>query len=109
MAFVIKRGDRRPRFRVQLTQTTAGETVPVDITGVSSVKMLMKQGGGALKVNTAMTVVDATNGIVEYAWGATDTDTSGAYNVEVELDWGGEKQTFPSEGYFTVTINEDLG
>lgn len=114
MAYQIKRGDRRPYFRVQLKQTDpaspTGALIPVDLTGAVAVKFLMKPAAGALKVNATGFIVSATTGVVEYRWGATDTDTSGTFNMEVEVDWGGgEKQTFPSSSYFPVTISDDLG
>lgn len=105
--FSIKRNDRRPRWRYGLTVN--GE--PADLTGATAVRFIMKQGATTKVNKQAMTVIDATSGLIEYAWGATDTDTSGVYNVEVEVDWGGspaELQTFPNEGYFTVTITDDL-
>jgi hypothetical protein len=105
MPYVFKRNDRRPRWRVQLKVN--GD--PIDLTGAAGVKFTMKTGS-TLKVNKQpMTIIDAPTGIVEYAWGATDTDTSGTYNVEVEVQWTGtEFQTFPSTGYFTLTIEDDL-
>lgn len=114
MAYQIKRNDRRPYFRVQLKQTdplsSTGALIPADITGAVGVKFLMKGTAGALKVNTAGFIISPATGVVEYRWGATDTDTSGSFNMEVEIDWGGgEKQTFPSSGYFAVTIVDDLG
>jgi hypothetical protein len=106
MAFEIKKGDRRPRYRVQLT----ANGTPVDLTGATGVRFLMKAGTtGTAKVDAAASVVDAATGIVEYAWALADTDTAGPFNVEFEVNWSGEKQTFPSSGYFTITINEDLG
>lgn len=106
MAFEIKRNDRRPRWRVQLTANGS----PADITGAVAATFTMKQGASIVKVNKQpMTIIDAAAGIVEYTWAAGDTDTSGTYNVEVEVDWGGgEYQTFPSKGYFTITVNDDL-
>lgn len=104
MAFEIKRNDRRPYWRAALTSN--GD--PVSLTGATAVRFTMKQGA-TVKVNKQpMTVIDAATGVVEYPWGASDTETSGTYNVEVEVDWGGELQSFPSTGYFTVTINDDL-
>lgn len=106
MAFAIKKGDRRPRYRVQLTANGS----PVDLTGATAIRFLMKSGvTGALKIDGVATVVDAATGIIEYPWAAGDTDTSGTFNIEFEVNWAGEKQTFPSSGYFTCTINDDLG
>lgn len=108
MAFEIKRNDRRPYFRVALTQNGSA----ADLTTAVAARFIMKTGS-TIKVNRAtMTFIDKPGGIVQYAWAATDTDTSGDYNCEVEIDWGGspaELQTFPSKGYFTVTITDDLG
>lgn len=106
MAYEIKRNDRRPYWRVQLTQNGA----PADITGNAGVTFTMKTGS-TIKVNKAtMVVIDPVLGIVEYRWSnASDTDTSGTYNAEVEVDWGGGvTQTFPSKGYFAVEITDDL-
>jgi len=112
MAFTIKKHDLRPRYRVQLTSTDpgTGEQVPVDLTAATSVRFMMSATtGGALVVDEAGTFVDKPTGIVEYIWTSGDTDTAGTYNIEFEVMWGAEPQTYPSEGYFTATINEDLG
>lgn len=105
MAFEIKRNDLRPRWRVQLT--AVGE--PVDLTAASAARFTMKTGT-TLKVNKEdMVFVDRLTGVIEYVWVVGDTDVSGTYNVEVEIDWGGgEIQSFPSKGYFTITIEDDL-
>lgn len=105
--FSIKRNDRRPHWRYGLTVNGTA----MDLTGATAARFIMKQGS-TVKINKVpMTIVDALTGVVEYAWADGDTDTSGTYNVEVEIDWGGappELQTFPNEGYFTVTITDDL-
>jgi hypothetical protein len=107
MALELKRNDLRPHFRVSLTAN--GD--PVDLTDATSAFFLMKQGtNGTPKVDRgAMTFVDRATGTVEYAWVVGDTDTAGTFNVEVEVLWGTEPQTFPSKGYWTVTIEDDLG
>jgi hypothetical protein len=103
--FEIKRNDRRPRFRVQLT----ANGVPVDLTTASAARIIMKSGSTVKLNKVSMTFIDRAAGIVEYAWAAADTSTSGSYNVEVEIDWGSSDfQTFPTTGYFIVTINDDL-
>lgn len=112
MALEIKRNDRRPYFRVQLTNKVDNVETPADLSTAIAARIIMKTGTtGTPKINrAAMTFIDKPNGIVQYAWAAGDTDTDGTYNVEVEIDWGGsEFQTFPSAGYFTVIIGIDLG
>jgi hypothetical protein len=112
MAFELKRNDLRPHYRIQLTETdpnTPTTTRPVDLTAATAAYFLMKQNN-VLKINRgAMTFIDRTNGIVEYPWVSGDTNASGSYDVEVEVNWSGKPQTFPSKGYFTVTISDDLG
>jgi hypothetical protein len=105
MAYEIKKNDRRPYWRVQLTQNGT----PADITGNFGVYFTLKQGT-TVKVNKEdMEIINAATGIVEYRWATGDTDTANTYNAEVEVDWGaGVTQTFPSKGYFTIVINEDL-
>ena len=107
MAFEIKRNDRRPYFRVQLTEN--GD--PADLTSAVTARFIMKTGA-TLKIDReVMVFVDKPTGVVEYQWAAGDTDTVDTYTAEVEIDWGGtpaELQTFPSTGYFAVTINADL-
>lgn len=113
MPFEIKRGDRRPHYRIQLTQSSPGDSTiqaPVDLTGATAAYFLMSSASGTVAVNRGtMTFVDRTAGIVEYAWTAGDTSAAGTYNVEIEIDWGGEPQTFPSAGYFPLVIAVDLG
>lgn len=116
MAYEIKRGDRRPYFRVQLTVTDPDSLldpppqIPADFTDAVGVRFIMRKLGEAPIVDDAGTFIDRPTGIVQYAWAAGDTDASGTYNVEVEIDWGaGEKQSFPSTGYFTIVISDDLG
>lgn len=105
MAFEIKRNDRRPHYRVQLLANGS----PVDLTAASGVVFTMKTGNSLKVTKASMTFIDRSAGIVEYAWGATDTDASGDFNVEIEVNWGGgETQTFPSKGYLTVSISDDL-
>ena len=112
--FTMKRNDRRPKYKGQLTQADPLNPltqIPVDLTAATGVKLIMSPstGGGAPKVNAAATISDAAAGRVEYAWGASDTDDSGTFNAEWEVSWGTEKQTFPSEGYLIIIIEDDLG
>lgn len=114
--YEIKRGDRRPYLRYALTVTDPDDfsdtpaQIPADLTSAVGVKFIIRKLGDTPIVNAAGTFIDRPLGIVQYAWGATDTAVSGTYNVEVEVDWGaGEKQSFPSTGYETVVIFDDLG
>lgn len=108
--FTFKRNDRLPKLRATLQQ--GSPATPIDLTTAVSVKLILKDStnmAGAAKVNAACTLVTPSSGIVEYAWAAGDTDTSGTYNGEFEITWStGITETVPNTGYFTVTIVDDL-
>lgn len=111
MAFELKRNDLLPRWRVQLLQSDPSDpesTLPVDLTSATGYVFTMKSGSTTKVNKAAMSAVNAAQGLIEYAWMSGDTDVSGTYNAEVEVDWGGYPQTFPSVGYFTILITDDL-
>ena len=112
MAFEIKQGDRRPLFVVVLKDDFGEPTEAiVNLTTASSAVFNMRAtGGGAVKVNRgSATITNAAGGEVTYAWGTLDTNTAGAFEAEVELVWNdGKAETFPSTGYWTVSIDDDI-
>jgi len=68
--------------------------------------------GGAVKITagTMGAVGSAVRGRVKYSWSATDTDTAGTYESEVQVTFAnGKIRTFPSDGYFLVEITDDVG
>lgn len=105
--FWIKAHDRMPTIKA----TLATNGVPVTLTG-ASVKFLMANGpqpGGTIKVNAAAVVLDATNGVVSYAWATADTSTPGDYLGEWEVTFAnGLEQTFPTNGYHLIRVVGDL-
>lgn len=106
--FYIAQNDREPNLRVTCLDEV-GEIVP--LTGVTTVVFSMINPGlGTPKIsNSPATVIDAPNGIVEYAWGATDTDTPGDYDGEFEVSWpGGEKTTFPNHKVIQIRIRKQI-
>lgn len=109
MALKIKQHDRRPYF-VAALQQPAGVPIP-DLDTATSISIIMRKNGstGAPKVKSEVELLDVGTATVRYKWGATDTDTPGSYDVEVEILWpNAEPQTVPTEGYYTVTIGDDL-
>lgn len=108
--FYIKQYDLRPDLRVRLLD----EDVAVDLTGAASALFLMRNRRSGLKISAAMTILDqtqdATKGVVSYSWQAGDTAIHGDFQGEVQVTWPGSKpQTFPANGYITVSIGKDLG
>jgi hypothetical protein len=101
--FHIKKGDRLPKLRMLLTDSTG--TI-IDLTN-ATVKFRMRLAGAStLKVNSTATNVGS--GIVEYPWAAIDTDTPGTYSAEWELTYSGGVQTVPTAGFVTVVVEQNL-
>lgn len=102
----LKKGDRLPKLRARLTDSAG---TALNLSGGSVVFRMRPRAGGALKVDDEVaTVVDATAGTVEYAWGASDTDTAGMFDAEFAVTLSGLVETVPSSGYVLVVISDSL-
>lgn len=101
----MKLGDLEPPFNPKIRKTRGG--APINFAAVESIKVNARQGGAALFTNR-----DAdgdSDGNVVMAWQAGDTATLGPIELEIVVEWTtGREQTFPSKGYFIVTIEEEL-
>lgn len=106
--FTIKQNDTRPYLVAALQDNNAA----INLTSATSVKFIMRQQGsiGAPKISSAATFLDRPTGQVQYAWVASNTDTVGDFNGEFEITWNdGGIETVPNDGYFTISIVDDLG
>lgn len=106
--FVIKQNDTRPALDATLTENASA----LDLTAASAIKFIMRQQGslGSAKINTAATFINKASGTVRYIWTAGNTDTVGTFNAEFEVTWSdGGVSTHPSDGYFVIDIQDDLG
>jgi len=101
----IKRGDRLPTLVIQLTD--GGEAF--DLTGYT-VQLKARDSAGDTVIDAAMSVVDAAEGTVSYAWQAADTETAGGLDLEIEATRTIDSlvRTFPDEGFLSVVITEDI-
>jgi hypothetical protein len=110
MAFTIKKGDTLPTINATLTTGPSAQSQSaVNLTSASVVLVLKATGGGSALRKTA-SIVSAVAGTVKYDWVGGDTATAGTYNAEWEVTFsGGGIQTFPNDGYFQITIADDLG
>ena len=105
MAFSIRQNDTSPSLQALLKDADRN---PIDLTG-ASVRFHMKAVGGAVKVDQPMTIVDQSNGVVQYDWVAGDTDTVGTYYVEFEVTYSDSAiETFPNKGNLTVNVIKEL-
>ena len=101
-SFTLKKGARQPVLKAQLLDSA---DVAVDLTGATVRFRMRARDGNALKVDVAAAVTNALEGRVEYAWGATDTDTAGFFLGEFELTHADTtKQVVPSGGYVLVEV-----
>lgn len=103
--FYIKQGDTRPFFIGTLLDSNG---VAISLAAASTATFRMRPRGSvdaAWLVNAAATFTEA--GVVTYEWAAGDTDRPGTYEGEVVVDWDdGTRQTFPSQGTFTVVVGD---
>lgn len=107
MAILMKAGDTAPIVRAALLDEFAA---PVNLTGASVKFVMAASGDKMVAVDAVATIEEATDGIVTYAWAVGDTDDAGSYVAEFEVTFvDASVQTFPTQGYIDVTIEEDLG
>jgi hypothetical protein len=104
MALHMKTGDTWPVLQGELTS----DDVPVTLTG-STVRFLMAKPDGTIVINNPATIVNAAQGVVQYAWQPADTATAGKYLCEFRVTFGDGKVTsLPNDGYMEVIIVEAL-
>ena len=110
--FKIKQGDRRPYLEAQLvTRDEAGEVEgPQDLTGATVVFTMKNKTDGSILIDEApVTVVDSTEGMVQYEWEPGDTDLPGKYIGEFEATFTDEPITFPNgKAGFDILITAEL-
>lgn len=111
--FSLKSGDTSPALKYQCQNENG---VPVDITRANQVKFLMENSGNEKVIDEdtsgPVSVVDSSQGIVQYDWREIDTAQAGSFRAEFEIEYSdGEKETFPNgDGqYIRVKITEDIG
>lgn len=105
MAFNIKQNDTSPSLQATLKDASLN---PINLAG-ASVQFHMKGIDGSLKVNAAMTVVDAVNGVIQYDWQDGDTDTVGSYYAEFEVTYTDDTvETFPNNTNKTIKVVRGL-
>lgn len=103
-----KQNDRLPVYTATLLAGSGSSATAIDLTG-TTVRFLMRDGAGAVRVNAAATVVSAEAGTVSYAWAAGDLDTVGVYSVEWQITYSGSRTlTVPAAGYDKIRVVDDI-
>jgi len=107
--FTIKRNDLLPILEAILRDANEN---PVDLTDATGVVFHMREeAGAAMKITDGLAAIGSNPaaGQVSYAWQTDETDTSGIFLAEFEVTWtGGKIQTYPSKGYISVEVVDDL-
>lgn len=107
--FEIKQNDTSPALEGILRD---GFGAPVNMTGATVVFLMRLHPAGAVKISagTMGAVGSATLGRQKYSWSASDTNTAGRYEGEIEATFAdGAIRTFPPNGYFIIDIADDVG
>jgi hypothetical protein len=100
-----KQGDTGPEATFQLIQ----DGVPANLTGATARFYAKLPGNSTLKVDEALTPINAAVGIFRYAPAVDDFDTAGKYDYEIEVTLSnGRKYSFPSSGFGSLVVSGDL-
>lgn len=113
--FYIKQNDTKPTLIAALTETpSGGEAKAIDLTTAAKVNLVVREKGAtdptAPKLKKECAVLDQKGGEIEYAWEAEDTNTSGEFYFEFEIEWeDGSIESIPRQGYYLLDVEDDLG
>lgn len=101
---LIRRGDRLPVLRRVLEIDGAA----VDLTNATTVTFKV-QGSTGIVITGSCTVIDAVNGVVDYAWSVQDAAVAaGFYIAWYEVTFASSTLTLPNAGYLTMQITSTL-
>jgi len=102
---MIKRGDTRHAIRAILKDAKGN---PINLTDCEVSFAMAPLGRGAV-INRAAHIQDAVAGEVWVVWVPGETDITGIYRAEFKVIYpDGKKETFPSDGYISIQIMNDL-
>ena len=102
--FYLKTGDTLPHLEAVLSDD---EDNPINLEGASARLRLHEPRGGGVALESLASVVDAEEGIVRYDWNDGDTDETGRFRLDFEVEYAnGDSETFPSDGYHDLVISD---
>jgi hypothetical protein len=103
---IIKRGDTHNCIKAVLKGANGSV---VDLTGCE-VKFHMAPLNRPAVISRAAHIENAATGEIWLVWAPGETDTAGVYRAEFEVVYqDGRRETFPSNGYISIQILDDLG
>jgi Rib/alpha/Esp surface antigen-like repeat protein len=102
----IKQNDTNPAIECTLQDS---DGTAVNLSGATARFLMRARGGATVKVNAAAAITNAAGGVVQYTPVAADTDTPGQYEAEIEVTYSDStRETFPSRGYISIVIQDDI-
>lgn len=105
--FNLKKGDTSPAIDHKITKGDTEE--PVDLRNASTVSFQMATLNGETIVDSVASIKDAENGDVQYEWADGDTDSSGFYLAEWEVEFDdGKTLSAPNRGDIIVYIRNSI-
>jgi len=101
--FYIKQNNRVPLLQAQLTDE---EDKPLNLQFVDSVLFRMYDPRSGETVTLSNAIIDnEANGVVQYAWESSDTNTPGRYRAEFVVRYpSGREESFPNFGYRDILV-----
>lgn len=105
----VTENDVGVKIRTQLLDDLQQPVTLFAVTGVEFHMRLYRTQDEPKVAAGVCTVIDASQGIVEYAFAAEDTDAPGRYDAEWQVTFGdGSIDTFPKPGKDVVQVDEEL-
>lgn len=103
--FTIKQNDTLPILEVQLFDAD-GNPINLDLCGIH---FHMKNRYSSETIKKQASIKDVENGIVQVIWEEGDTNKTGIYQCEFEVNMpDGNIITVPNDGYFLIKIVKEL-
>ena len=101
MSINLRKGDLYPPLTIDTN---------ADVTGATSLEAKLRRKHQSSVMTKTLTATDPTNGVLQYAWVAGDTDVPGTYLVQAVVTFAtGEIQTFPQRSHLELIIRDRVG
>jgi hypothetical protein len=104
----MKTGDTRPVLAVTLTDADGN---PIALSPTATVRFRMRKWGStSLKVNssTGITILSASQGMIQRVWASTETNSTGTYWFEFETETSTGTRTHPNYRQGTIEFTAQL-
>lgn len=104
--FYIKQNDTSPALKVELK---ASDGTAINLTGATVHFHMRDIETQVVKVDSAATVTQATQGHVQYNWQTGDTNNAGVFEYEFQVTYSDSTiETFPNNGYSKLKITPEI-